>query len=60
MILGIRDVKKINELHDFYRQDTLLALRCLLLQNRHPKKFSQLMDMEAHMEKRGEGTELYK
>lgn len=60
MILGIRDVRAINGLHDFYRQDALLALRCLLLQSRHPKKFAQVMNMEAHMDKRGENTELYK
>ncbi|KAF7280479.1 hypothetical protein GWI33_005821 [Rhynchophorus ferrugineus] len=60
MILGLRDVKAINGLHDFYRQDTLLPLRCLLLQNKHPKKFAQLMEMESHMDKRGEDSELYK
>lgn len=60
VILGLRDVKAINGLHDFYRQDSLLTLRCLLLQIRHPKKFAQLMEMEAHMEKRGDGTEIYK
>lgn len=59
MILGLRDVKAINGLHDFYRQDALLILRCLLLQNRHPKKFTQLMGMEAHMERRTSNTEIY-
>uniref|UniRef100_A0A6P7GLW2 SET domain-containing protein SmydA-8-like n=1 Tax=Diabrotica virgifera virgifera TaxID=50390 RepID=A0A6P7GLW2_DIAVI len=53
MILGLRDVKAINGLHDFYRQDALLVLRCLLLQNKHPKKFAQLMEMEGHLKKRG-------
>lgn len=60
MILGIRDVRAINGLHDFYRQDALLALRCILLQSRNPKKFAQIMNMEAHMEKRREGTEIHK
>ncbi|XP_060523200.1 uncharacterized protein LOC132700097 [Cylas formicarius] len=60
MILGLRDVKAINGLHDFYRQDTLLPLRCILLQNRHPKKFAKLMGMESHLEKRGENTEIYR
>lgn len=60
MILGLRDIRAINGLHDFYRQDTLLTLRCLLLQNRHPKKFSQLLEMESHFAKRGEGTDIYK
>ncbi|XP_056638208.1 SET domain-containing protein SmydA-8-like [Diorhabda sublineata] len=59
VILGLRDVKALNGLHDFYRQDALLALRCLLLQNRHPKKYAQLMNMEGHMEKRGSNTEIY-
>lgn len=59
-ILGLRDVRAINGLHEFYRQDALLALRCLLLQSRHPKKFAQLMDMESHMGNRGEDTEVYK
>ncbi|XP_066261852.1 SET domain-containing protein SmydA-8-like [Euwallacea similis] len=60
MILGLRDVKAINGLHDFYRQDSLLPLRCLLLQHRQPKKFAQLLKMESHQEKRGEDTEIYK
>ncbi|KAJ8959772.1 hypothetical protein NQ314_006202 [Rhamnusium bicolor] len=60
MILGLRDIRAINGLHEFYRQDVLLALRCLLLQNRQPKKFAQLMEMESHMERRGENTEVYK
>uniref|UniRef100_V5G4W8 Protein msta, isoform B n=1 Tax=Anoplophora glabripennis TaxID=217634 RepID=V5G4W8_ANOGL len=59
-ILGLRDVRAINGLHEFYRQDALLALRCLLLQSRHPKKFAQLMEMESHMGFRGEDTEVYK
>ncbi|XP_045477344.1 SET domain-containing protein SmydA-8-like [Harmonia axyridis] len=59
MILGLRDISAINGLHDFYRQDALLALRCLLLQKRHPKKYAQLMDMEGHLERRGRGTDAY-
>lgn len=60
LVLGLREVKAINGLHEFYRQDTLLPLRCILLQRKNPKKFAQLMQMESHMEKRGEGTEIYK
>ncbi|XP_050308455.1 SET domain-containing protein SmydA-8-like isoform X2 [Anthonomus grandis grandis] len=60
MILGLRDVRAINGLHDFYRQDVLLTLRCLLLQNRHPKKFQQILDMESHMDRRGKNTDTYK
>lgn len=60
MILGLRDVRAINGLHDFYRQDALLALRCLLLQNRQPKKYAQLLEMEPHLDQRGEDTEIYK
>ncbi|KAG5877975.1 hypothetical protein JTB14_032236 [Gonioctena quinquepunctata] len=60
MFLGLRDVRAINGLHNFYRQDVLLTLRCLLLQNRHPKKYSQIMEMEPHLDNRGEGTAIYK
>lgn len=60
LILGLRDVKAINGLHDFYRQDALLILRCLLLQNRHPKKFAQILEMEGHMERRGPNTDVYR
>ncbi|XP_074040747.1 SET domain-containing protein SmydA-8 [Leptinotarsa decemlineata] len=60
MFLGLRDVRAINGLHDFYRQDVLLTLRCLLLQIRHPKKFAQIMNMESHSNKRGEDTLIYK
>ncbi|RZB39814.1 msta, isoform B-like [Asbolus verrucosus] len=59
-ILSMREVKAINGLHDFYRQDTLLALRCLLLQKKNPKKYAQLMEMEAHQNERGPDTETYK
>ncbi|CAG9774056.1 unnamed protein product [Ceutorhynchus assimilis] len=60
MILGLRELRAINGLHEFYRQDALLALRCLLLQNRHPKKFAQILEMESHLDKRGENTDIYK
>ncbi|KAL3272852.1 hypothetical protein HHI36_014313 [Cryptolaemus montrouzieri] len=59
MILGLRDISAINGLHDFYRQDALLALRCLLLQKRHPKKYAQLLEMQSHLDKRGSGTDTY-
>lgn len=60
MILGLRDIRAINGLHEFYRQDALLALRCLLLQHRQPKKYAQLLQMESHMKQRGEDTAIYK
>lgn len=44
----------------FFRQDTLLVLRCLLLQRKGIKKWNQLLDMQAHLDKRGEGTEMHK
>lgn len=43
-----------------FRQDTLLPLRCILLQRKNPKKFAQLLQMESHAERRGEGTDIYK
>ncbi|XP_068915824.1 SET domain-containing protein SmydA-8-like [Tenebrio molitor] len=60
LILSLREVRAINGLHDFYRQDTLLALRCLLLQKKNPKKYAQLMEMESHIDQRGPDTETYK
>ncbi|CAH0564026.1 unnamed protein product [Brassicogethes aeneus] len=60
VVLGLRDVTAINGLHEFYRQDALLALRCLLLQKRHPKRFAQLLEMESHMERRGPNSDIYR
>jgi hypothetical protein len=37
-----------------------LALRCLLLQKKNPKKYAQLMEMESHIDQRGPDTETYK
>ncbi|KAF5286976.1 hypothetical protein FQR65_LT12374 [Abscondita terminalis] len=60
LILGLRPEGAINHFHDFYRQDTLLVLRCLLLQKKGQKKWEQLMEMEPHLEARGPNTEVYK
>ncbi|XP_008476173.1 histone-lysine N-methyltransferase ASHR1-like [Diaphorina citri] len=42
-----------------YKYEAILPLRCLILQRRSPKKYQELKDMEAHMSKRGPGTEVY-
>ncbi|CAH1154576.1 unnamed protein product [Phaedon cochleariae] len=60
LVLGIRATRAVDGLHEFYRQDALLALRCLLLQSRKPQKFARLMEMEAHLDKRAEGTDIYR
>lgn len=39
------DLKSIRE---YYRPDSLLALKCLMLQVKNPKKWKQLMELEAH------------
>ncbi|KAK5641450.1 hypothetical protein RI129_009997 [Pyrocoelia pectoralis] len=60
LILGLRPEGTINNFHDFYRQDTLMVVRCLLLQKKGQKKWEQLMELEPHLESRGRGTEAYK
>ncbi|KAK4873758.1 hypothetical protein RN001_013118 [Aquatica leii] len=60
LILGLRPEGTINHFHDFYRQDTLMVLRCLLLQKKGPKKWEQLMEMEPHLEAREKNTEIHK
>ncbi|XP_018323957.1 SET domain-containing protein SmydA-8-like [Agrilus planipennis] len=59
-ILGLRPTKAQKNLHNFYRQDALLTLRILLFQKRNQKKWQQILEMESHMDKRGEGTDTYK
>lgn len=43
---------------DYYRIDALVVLKCLMLQKKFPKKWSQLMDMQSHENERL-GSELY-
>lgn len=33
---------------DFYRSDTLFALKCMMLKVKKPKKWEALMELEAH------------
>lgn len=42
------------------RYETLIPLRCLLLQRRSPKKWKQLLDLESHLKFRGPSTDTYK
>lgn len=41
---------------DYYRTDVLLALKCLSLQTKNPKKFQELMELESHEEARKTST----
>ncbi|KAK9693311.1 MYND finger [Popillia japonica] len=59
-ILRLRTHRALDGLHEYYRQDALFALRCLLLQRRGIKKWTQFLQLESHMEKRGKGTEVFK
>nr|XP_022900334.1 protein msta isoform X1 [Onthophagus taurus] len=59
-ILRLRTHKALDGLHEYYRQDALFALRCLMVQRKGIKKWMQFLSMESHMEKRGVGTEIYK
>lgn len=42
------------------RLHIILPLRCLLLQRTSPAKWQQLLSMESHHDRRGQGTETYK
>ncbi|EDW60375.1 SET domain-containing protein SmydA-8 [Drosophila virilis] len=44
-------------LHDYYRHDALLVLKCLLLQRQQPERWQALLEMQSHAEERL-GTEL--
>lgn len=59
-VLCLRPNQAVNDVHNFYRQDVLLALRCLLLQRQGLKKWKQLFEFETHFDKRGKGTDVYK
>lgn len=39
-------------LRNYFRTDILLAIKCLILQKRHPKKFEQLYLLDSHLEER--------
>lgn len=44
---------------NFFRLESILPLKCLLMQIKNPQKFADLMAMESHL-KQLQGTELYK
>jgi hypothetical protein len=50
--LGVKHESDYSAMRDYYRTDVLLALKCLLLQLRLPKKFHELMDLQSHEEAR--------
>ncbi|RZF49064.1 hypothetical protein LSTR_LSTR008350 [Laodelphax striatellus] len=43
-----------------FRYEIITPLRCLLLQKRNKKKWQQIINMEAHTNKRGVSTDVYK
>ncbi|KAJ9579508.1 hypothetical protein L9F63_004827 [Diploptera punctata] len=43
-----------------YHYDAVTPLRCLALQRRNPRKWEQIMGMEAHLKHRGQGTDTYR
>ena len=43
-----------------YHYDAITPLRCLALQRRNPRKWEQIMGMEAHLKRRGPGTDTYR
>lgn len=60
LLLGLRQHRVLDGLHEYYRQDALLALRSLMVQRKGLKKWNQLLAMESHMDKRGKDTDIYK
>ncbi|XP_070502422.1 SET domain-containing protein SmydA-8-like [Chironomus tepperi] len=50
--LGIQCDSDYSAIRDYFRTDVLFAMKCLLLQIRHPKKFEQLIQLEGHVEDR--------
>lgn len=43
-----------------YHYDAVTPLRCLLLQRRNPRKWEQILQMEAHLRHRGPETDTYR
>lgn len=43
-----------------YHYDAVTPLRCLLLQRRNPRKWDQILQMEAHLKHRGPGTDAFR
>lgn len=50
--LGVKHESDYRAVRDYYRTDVLFALKCLLLQLKHPKKFHELMDLQSHEDAR--------
>jgi hypothetical protein len=46
--LGLENESDHSAKREYYRTDVLLALKCLLLQLRQPKKFNELMNLQSH------------
>ncbi|KAL3272854.1 hypothetical protein HHI36_014315 [Cryptolaemus montrouzieri] len=54
---GIQSAKTF---YDYFRFDILIILRALLLQKTNTEKWNQLMELEAHLGKRGQGSKIHR
>lgn len=60
LALGTRiHLEKAMTRPDFFRLESILPLKCLLMQMKHPHKYADLMRMESHLDQI-KGTELHK
>jgi hypothetical protein len=50
--LGVKHDSDYDAVRDYFRTDVLFALKCLVLQQNHVKKFEQLMQLEGHVDAR--------
>lgn len=48
------------EPYSYFRFDILIVLRALLLQQTDPEKWDKLIDLEAHLGKRGQGSKIHR
>ena len=51
-ISGPKDKRDIVSIKDYFRMDTMLALKILLLQRKNPKKFNAIIEMESNEKNR--------
>jgi len=49
---GPKDKTDIKSIKDYFRMDTMLALKILLLQRKYPKRFQAIMEMESNEKNR--------
>lgn len=49
---GPTDRNNLKSLREYFRNDAIFSLKCLLLQIKFPKKFQQLMNLQNHEKER--------